>query len=218
MSTRLRTLAYSGDDQSPNHSLSADTVKSCCRARVGFHHEVRSWSERPAPKNRAKRKRTSVRARAIGKSKRRITLESSTQSLPALPTRRCFPYEDRRVIWAPTLAPKVGAFSFSWTLAPTLLCWLGEWCWPNIGHRCLLVVDNEVLAKDWRERAATHRRRCLRPKGRNRHQRQADWASDHRSRVRGTILRARPTLCVTDGSRLCSPCQAPQRSKSRRMG
>ena len=34
------------------------------------------------------------------------------QSFPALSTRRCFPYEDRRVIWAPTLAPKVGAFSF----------------------------------------------------------------------------------------------------------
>ena len=34
------------------------------------------------------------------------------ESSRSAPTRRCFPSEDWRVSWAPTFAPKVGAFSF----------------------------------------------------------------------------------------------------------
>ena len=47
---------------------------------------------------------------------------NTAEASRSAPTRRCFPSEDWRVIWAPTFAPKVGAFQFlqgctPWALA-----------------------------------------------------------------------------------------------------
>ena len=63
-------------------------------------------SSRPNVRPDTNQLHSSAQACAIGKSKQRIKLESSPQSLPALPTRRCFPYEDRARHMGPDPRPE----------------------------------------------------------------------------------------------------------------